>query len=123
MDEKVFLDVNGVTVTSARFTVSSQTYAMSGITSVKSYVRRPSRRPPIALFAMGGIAVLSGKDGLVFFAIILIIIGVLWWVQSKTEYQVRLRTASGEATALRSQNSNWIDQVVKALNEAIIHRG
>ena len=122
MEEKVFLEEGGVTVTNARFIVPAQTYAMSGITSVKSYEKKPSRRGPITLIVIGGIAVLSGKDALAG-GIILLVLALLWWVLSKTEFQVKLSTASGEATALRSKNSSWIRRVVNALNEAIIHRG
>lgn len=36
MDERVFLEENNIAVTNARFVVSGQTYAMSGIISVES---------------------------------------------------------------------------------------
>jgi hypothetical protein len=42
MAERTFLDEGGVTVTNARFVVPVQTYAMSGITSVKSLKHTPS---------------------------------------------------------------------------------
>ncbi len=48
MEEKIFLNEGGVIVTSARFVVPSQTYAMSGVTSVKSYEEKShlQQRPP-----------------------------------------------------------------------------
>jgi len=117
-EEQVFLNEGGVTVTNARFIVPSQTYAMSGITSVKSYEKTPSRKGPLTLIIIGFIVTLY-KLG----AIIFIILGVIWWIFQKIEYQVRLSTASGEATALKSKDADWIIRVVNALNEAIIHRG
>jgi len=113
-----FFEENGVTVTNTRFSVPSQTYAMSGITSVKSYNRSPNRRVPIAL-ALIGCGLFFGK----IIGIILLILAVLCWILSKPEYQVRLSTASGEATALRSKDQNWISKVVNSVNDAIIHRG
>ena len=43
MAEQTFLNESGVTVTNTRFIVPAQTYAMSGITSVKSLRRDPKR--------------------------------------------------------------------------------
>ena len=55
--------------------------------------------------------------------IFVLVLAVVWWIFQKIEYQVRLSTASGEATALKSKDADWIIRVVNALNEAIIHRG
>jgi ABC-type uncharacterized transport system permease subunit len=119
-EEQIFLNEGGVTVTNARFVVPSQTYAMSGITSVKSYEKKPLRRGPILLIIIGVLMILKQTIGAGFFCLV---VALIWWMLQKTEYQVRLSTASGEATALKSNNTDWIIRVVSALNEAIIHRG
>ena len=122
MEEKVFLNEGEVTVTNARFKVRAQTYAMSGITSVKSYEKRPSRLAPLTLILIGIMFGSTSNDALVG-GIMFIALAMLWWMLSKTEFQVILSTASGEAIALKSEDSNWINRVVNALNEAIIYRG
>ena len=107
-EEQVFLNEGGVTVTNARFIVPSQTYAMSGITSVKTYEKTPSRNGPIILIVIGVLMALGGKQEAIGAVVFVLVLAVVWWIFQKIEYQVRLSTASGEANAL---------------NEAIIHRG
>ncbi|TXH03234.1 MAG: QacE [Nevskiaceae bacterium] len=120
--EKTFLSEGGVTVTNTRFIVPSQTYAMSGITSVKSFEETPSRKGPIILIAIGLLAMLGGKDSIVV-ALLFLAGGIAWWVLKKAKYHVLLSSASGEAKALSSPDQAWIGRVVGALNDAIVHRG
>lgn len=122
MEENTFLSENGVTVTNARFVVPAQTYAMSGITSVKSFSQAPSRKGPIILIIIGLLTMAAGKGAIVV-GLLLIGGGIAWWVSQKTDYQVLLSSSSGEAKALSSNDGDWISRVVNALNEAIIHRG
>lgn len=119
MEEKSIFNEGGVTVTSARFIVPSQTYAVAGITSVKNYEERPKRSYPIG----------CGIVGLLFLAwvpvlgIALIVLAAIWWNGQKTKYEVLLTTAGGEVKALSSQNGQFISKVIQALNEAIVARG
>ncbi len=122
MEEKTFLSEGGVTVTNARFIVSAQTYAMSGVTSVKSFEEMPSRKGPIILIAIGLLAMLGGKDTIVV-ALLFLAGGIAWWFLAKAKYYVLLSSASGEAKALSSPDRDWIGRVVGALNDAIVHRG
>ena len=119
MEEKNFLDENGVVVTNTRFIVSSQTYAMSGITSVKNSYQPPSRFFPVVLLLVG-LLCLVGAPAV---GVILIVVAVLWLIGQKTDYHVLLTTASGEAKALSSNNKEFIAKVVQALNDAIVARG
>jgi hypothetical protein len=119
MEENTFLTEGGVTVTNARFIVPSQTYAMSGITSVKTSQDDPKRLYPI-LCGVFGLLLLMSATG---FAILLIAVAVAWWIGQKTEFHVLLTTASGEAKALSSNNGAFISKVVHALNDAIVSRG
>lgn len=41
----------------------------------------------------------------------------------KTVYHVMLATSGGETSALKTYQRNYLDKVVSALNEAIVHRG
>lgn len=120
-NEKVYLEEGSVTVTKARFIVPAQTYAMSGITSVKAAVDQPLKGPAI----LGGIGVLMmfvGEAGAVIFGLLLIAGAILWFIKGK-KHIVVLSSASGEAKAISSNNSGFIGRIIAALNEAIVGRG
>ncbi len=122
MAENTFLDEGGVTVTNARFIVPAQTYAMSGITSVKSLKHTPSIKGPVILCFIGLLSMAGSKEAIIP-ALIFIAAGIAWFILNKPKYSVVLSSASGEAEALTSKDSDFIFRIVKALNEAIIARG
>ena len=119
MEEREFFRYEDVTVTNSRFIVASQTFAMSNITSVRASVTPPSRFWPIA-FVVVGVLFLLGSAAV---GIGLIVIGGIWLALQKTYYHVSLTTAGGETKALTSDQQEYIDKVVRALNDAIVHRG
>ena len=119
MEETEFFRYEDVSVTNSRFIVASQTFAMSNITSVKASVDKPNRAGPI-IFIVIGVLALAGKPE---FGLALMAIGVVWWFLQKTYYHVALTTAGGETKALTSTQREYIDKVVHALNDAIVHRG
>lgn len=132
MEEKTFLAEEGVTVTSARFIVPSQTYAMSGITSVKTSEDTPSKGGPI--FCVGGGLFLfyagsqsSSTDSLLAIFIVLgiaaIIVAIAWLAFQETQHHLVLRTASGEARAFSSRDGALVARVARALNDSIVSRG
>ncbi|MGH8647105.1 MAG: DUF6232 family protein [Gammaproteobacteria bacterium] len=122
MAEQSFLDEGGVSITNSRFMVAGQTYAMSGITSVKAVTHNPSRKGPIILVAIGLVAMLAGKEAIIG-GLLFLAAGVAWWVLQKPKYVVVLHSASGEAEALTSKDGGFISKVVNALNQAIVARG
>ena len=89
MQEQIFLQENGVTVSQARFVTPSQTFAMQGITSVAQDMSRPSKKLAIismlfgAVLALIGIGVMAG-DGLS--GIIVVILGVVIGVLGLRQY-------------------------------------
>ena len=125
--ERKFFEDRGVIVTNARFITGEQTFAMSGITSVKSSRRDPSRTGPILWGALG-ISVMVGGQQLseepALIAGLVILVGsILYLLSLRSDYTVQLTTASGEVTALASRDGSYITKVVSALNDAIVHRG
>jgi Family of unknown function (DUF6232) len=53
-----------------------------------------------------------------------VIIGILWFISvNKDEYAVRISTNSGESNSLVHNDEAYIQKIVDALNDAIIHRG
>ncbi|QLQ02289.1 MAG: hypothetical protein HZY77_04940 [Thiobacillus sp.] len=120
MEEQTFLSLDDVKVTSARFIVPSQTFAMAGITSVKNSEQRPTRVYPIWCGIFGVVALIADAYAV---GIGLLVLAAVWWIGQKTQYHVVLATAGGEMTALTSKDRAYISNVVKALNDSIVARG
>jgi len=120
MNETVFYDDRGVTVTNARFIVYGRTYAMSGVTSVSTHAVDPSRKGPLILGLVGLVCSLAGKW---LVGIPLVALAIFWWTRQKPTLTILLSTAAGEVQAVSSQDAGFIFAVEEALNNAIIHRG
>lgn len=128
MEEKVFFESANNKVTNARFITHGETYALAGLTSVKMTETKPSIAKYlwilIGIFlALMGIALLASNP------IAGIIIGgfgaLLAWggFKIKTIYSVVTVNAGGTIQALSSEDFNLINNIVNAINEAIVHRG
>ena len=121
-EEKIFLNENNVSVSNARMMCEDQTYAMSGITSVKTYEKKPSKLWAVLMILIGIGSLSSGRDNLIV-GVIFIAGGVAWIVRAKPDYSVVLRSASGEEKAYTSKDKDFVNKIVSALNDAIVHRG
>lgn len=119
MEEQIFFDEGGVKVTNARFVTFGKTQALSGITSVSTLVRKPSRFGPVLLIIIGMCTVAASPV----FGFLMIALGILWLMSQKSVYIVQLESASGVSNALESKNQDFIFRVVDALNDAIVARG
>jgi len=118
-EETVFFEEGDVKVTNARFLTYGKTHSMNGITSVSKFRFPPNRKGPIILAIVGLLAFIFKW----YIAVIILALAAVWWFTQKTYYSVQLSSASGDADALRSANEEYIDRVVTALNDAIVHRG
>jgi hypothetical protein len=123
MAEQVFFEQGNVKVTNARFIVNSQTYAMHGVTSVKSQVVPPSRGGAIAAICVGLLILFAADGGAKIIGIAIAAAGAWYLSQQKPVHSVYLSSASGEVQALSDSDSSFINNVIHALNEALIHRG
>lgn len=119
MDEKTFFEYEGVKVTSARFVVDGQTFAMSNVTSVNPLVEPPKRFWGIVLLLVG----LVGLTQNAFFGIPVVALSIYLLYKERALYHVMLRTSGGETKALTTHQKEYLDKVVAALNDAIVHRG
>lgn len=117
--EKTFLSTQGATVTNTRVIVPGKTYAMAGITSVRSTVVPAKRGWAIFTALVGLICLPTGAYG---FGILLLVIGIAWAVSLKDRHAVALSSASGEVHAVVSKDAGYISQIVQAVNEAIVYR-
>ena len=133
--EQVFYDCDGVRVTSARFQVGAQTYAMSAVNSVAFQVREAEKGGPVGLAILGGlmlaIVVSLGvatdftamKGFFAFSGLVMLVAGILTARSAKPTYIVSLTTASGQVQALSSEDRDYVEAVVRALNDAVVSRG
>lgn len=53
MEERIFFEYGDVMVTNARFINGAQIYAMSNVTSVKPYEKKPNRLVGVIAFLLG----------------------------------------------------------------------
>lgn len=126
MSEQVFYDQGGIAVTNSRFIVHGQTYAMSGITSVKASQISPSKKEPVFCVLGGVIITLYNLNPVTFWmylGIAILVVSIYWFKSLKPTYYVTLTTNAGETQAVQSKDFDVISNIVNALNSAIIERG
>lgn len=122
MEEHTFFSQSNVTVTNARFMVGGQTYAMNNVTSVKTGQEAPGRGWP-GLLVLIGIGCFWGDASFKFVGVCWFVLAAVVWIKQKPTFHVVLSTSASESQALSDQNKEFIDSVVAALNESIVHRG
>ena len=119
--EKIFFQDQNVTVTQARYISNGQMYAMRNISSVSLFTIKASYSSQIVLLVIGVILLVIPKAWIV--GLILVAAGIWWLTATKDDYAVRISTNAGEANSHVSKNRTYIQSIVLALNEAIVHRG
>ena len=137
--EKVFFEYDDVKVTNARFINGANTYAMSGITSIKLSHKEPKKTSVFshiisALIILAGayvtfIGIKDRNNENLFMGLgCVIFFGGLSFAAykmdklKKTLYMIMLSTSGGETEGLRSDDIEYASQVTKALNDAIVYR-
>lgn len=110
-----------VTVTQARFVTQSKTYAMRNISSVHLFEIVKSKKLAVLLVIIG-VLLMIGEETKIAGAGFLIAGGVIYR-SIKNEFAVRISTNSGESNSIVSKDRKYVQGIVDALNEAIIHRG
>jgi len=130
--EQCLLNEAGIFISTSRFVSGSQTYAMSGITSVGAGTEHPSKVGAILAMLFGAFIALCGlgllvvtKGGIVVVLIGagIIALGIMVLKAKVPIYSVLLRSASGEQKATSSKELNFIQRIVAAINQAIVLRG
>ena len=120
MEETVFFEYEDVKVTNARFVTNNQTYAMSNVTSVKPHKEAPNRNPALLAIFVGIIFMTASS----YIIGLIIIAGAIYYMSKQIPiYVIILKTSSGENRALRTEQQEYLNKVINALNEAIVHRG
>lgn len=119
--EKIFYQDGGVRVTQSRYITNSKTYAMRNISSVHVFEIVKSRTFPVLLIIIGILMLLS--DDVRISGLVILAIGVLVLLLLKNEFAVRISTNAGEVNSIISKDRAYIEHIVNALNDAIIHIG
>lgn len=119
--EEFLFDEGDIKISKLRFIVGNQTYAMSGITSVKSESVSPNIAFPLLLFLLGLLVLALEASPLI--AGVLIGCGVILLLTRYGKHSVTLGTSGGEIQSYVSRDKSFIQKVVAALNDAIILRG
>ena len=119
MQEQTFFEHEDVKVTNARFVSGGQTYAMSNITSIKPMEQKPSRFGGVVVLLIGLIALTASFS----VGAIIVAAAAFYLYSQKTVFHILLSTSAGETKALMTYQRNYLNQVVSALNEAIVYRG
>ena len=129
MSEVNYYQDGTVTITNARAVLGGKTYAMSNITSV-AMGAKPANVQPGIVVALIGLAIAAcslsaGNSGAVgvIFGILVLVGGIALAVMAKASYIVRIGSASGETDGLVSNDTEYVQKIVNAVNEAIIKRG
>ncbi len=121
-EEKVFYQDDNVLVTQSRFTVGSETYAMRNISSVTNFEIKKSKIFPFLVMFIGFMLIFVGEEFYV--GGIMALVGFIWLlIVMRNDFAVKISTNAGEPNTLISKNKKYIQEVVDAVNEAIIYRG
>ena len=124
--ERTFFQQGDTLVTNTRFVKGNGMWTMSGVTSVSVGTDVPSKKGSIALIVIGGVILLAGLQGsvtAVVFGLGVAALGIWWLVRLKNSYYILLMNAATSTKAISDTNRGYIDTIVKALTEAIVHRG
>lgn len=122
-----YSDDRGVRVTTTRLIVGNATYAMANIASIKTYTKKANRIPAIITAVFGLIVLLIGlasrSTSSLIIGLVIMFIGMLWAVLLKPIHILYITSSSTETEVLVDKDLEYINQVVRAVNEALIHRG
>lgn len=124
--EKTFFQQGDTLVTNTRFVKGNSMWTMSGVTSVSVGTDVPSKKGPIVLVIIGALILLAGFQGsgvAVVIGLGLTALGIWWLVRLKNTYYILLMNAATSTKAISDRDRGYIDTIVNALTEAIVHRG
>lgn len=119
--EKIFHEKNYVIVSQSRYLVHGKTYAMRNISSVDVYTVNGSYAVQIIILLIG--LVLIAIENARIIGAIIKAISILLMALVKDKYAVRISTNAGEVNNIISKDMDYVQQIVNALNDAMIYRG
>jgi len=94
---------------------------MRNISSVHVFEIVKSKKLPIALIVIGFFLLMVPNTRI--FGVFLLVVAIALLFLIKNEFAVRISTNSGESNSIVSKDKAYIQKIVNALNDAIVHRG
>jgi hypothetical protein len=119
METQIHFIQDGVRVTNTVLTVNGQTYDLNKITSVHVKGIEPKRWSSMLCIALG-LVLLINESGLFVIGGILTTLGVVTGVLASQTYAVVLTMEGGEKEVLVSFDSEYIQKVIHALDNAML---
>ncbi len=116
MEEQQFFDHDGVKVTSARFICDANTYAVRNITSTAAWTQPRKWLGVIVCTLLALACIKDAIGGAVMFALL----AGLFYHLGKPVHFVKLNTSGGEVKAVKSYDLSFVQQIIEALNKAMI---
>jgi len=128
--EITILKEGAVKITNLRAIIGTKTYAISDVTSVNMRIIEPKMFLPVFFMVnMGICSVLIGSSNMEEYArylqtgLYLAIAGILLMlISSKTKYSVHIMNETGELRILDANDREYVERIVKAMNDAIALR-
>jgi hypothetical protein len=135
--EQCLFSESNIFISPSRLVATDRTYAISGITSVKTTLIEPSRGLPIIMIVLGVLFLVFGftylsqpaspshPDGrvLVLVGVLLLLIGVVILKNLRPEYVGTFHLSSGEVENIARKDKELIVRLAAAINQAIVLRG
>lgn len=113
MVDSLFYDNGVVKVTRNMFEVPGTQFPIRNIGAVKTLVVDPSRQGPIICIVIGVITLAAGVG------ILLIGLGIWWWISQKPMYCIMVVSGGSETKAYGCKDANQIREIQSAINAAI----
>lgn len=123
MGETMFFERRELSVSDARFIVEGQTYPISSVTAAKLEVNKPSRWTAILFGVIGLGAYLVETPAAIILGFVAMAVAIMMAASKKKEFAVVLDTPSGASQAFTSTNREYVELIVGAINQSILHRG
>ena len=128
--ETTILKEGTVKITNLRAIIGAKTYAISDVTSVNMRIKEPKMFLPVFFMVnMGICSVLIAFSNREEYAqylqtgLYLAIAGILLMlISSKTKYSVQITNETGELRILEANDRDYVERIVKAMNDAIALR-
>ena len=133
-EETTIYEDGDIKITNLRAIFGAKTYAVSNISAVEMRSKAPSPFPAL-IGLLGGVLLLLSLPSffnnrtwdnnwtLLVIGLILIFFSVMSIRAAKTEYTIAFSSSSGEIKAFQSYDKEEIDEILQALNDAIIQKG
>ena len=123
-----YSDNKGVKITNTRAIFGNKTYIMTNLSSISIGETAPNYLPGILVLLLGCICLFIGyigiyKSQLIIAGFAFLIFGCVILYCTKGVYSVRITSNSGETDTLTNLDKMYIQNIVAAINEAIIKRG